>query len=359
MPIDTSPLPLPPHFDAANAARWDYSPDQTALFTHANEWRREHQIPPAGQAPFDLHLLLVDVQRDFCFPEGTLYVGGRDGRGALGDNQRIAEFIYHNLGAIKNITTTMDTHYAFQIFFAPFWQDGSGAPIAALRTITTEQIRRGDVRPNPDIAWWIANGDVEWLQRQALFYCEELEREGKYELYLWPPHCILGSAGHALAGVVHEARMFQSFVRGVQSWVELKGGNPFTENYSVLRPEVLMRHDGLPLDQKNARFIKTLIKADAVVVAGEAASHCVKSTIDDLLNEIAAVDRKLVSKVYVLEDCMSAVAIPDGKGGFVADFTPQAEEALARFADAGMHVVRSTDPIESWPGLPSSFVATT
>ena len=41
--------------------------------------------------------------------------------------------------------------------------------------------------------------------------------------------------------------MFHSFARGAQSWVEVKGGNPLTENYSVLRPEVLMRHDGQPL----------------------------------------------------------------------------------------------------------------
>jgi hypothetical protein len=48
---------------------------------------------------------------------------------------------------------------------------------------------------------------------------------------------------------------------------------------------------------------------------------------------------------------MSAVTVPDGAGGFVADFTPQAEAALQRFADAGMNLVRSTDPIAAWPGI--------
>ena len=62
-------------------------------------------------------------------------------------------------------------------------------------------------------------------------------------------------------------------------------------------------------------------------------------------------DRALARKVYLLADCMSAVTVPDGKGGFVADFTPHADEALRRFADAGMHVVRSTDPIATWPGM--------
>src|SRR5262249_43651514 len=76
-------LPLPPHYDPANAGRWEYSPDQMALFQGATEWRRQHEIQPSAAASFDLHLLLIDVQKDFCFPQGTLYVGGRSGTGAI------------------------------------------------------------------------------------------------------------------------------------------------------------------------------------------------------------------------------------------------------------------------------------
>jgi nicotinamidase-related amidase len=179
-------------------------------------------------------------------------------------------------------------------------------------------------------------------------YTAELERAGKYKLYLWPPHCILGSDGHALAGVIHEARMFHSYVRSAQSWVEIKGGNPLTENYSVLRPEVLTRHDGGALAERNAVFLETLLAADAVIVAGQAASHCVKSSIEDLLAGIAARDPALAKKVYVLTDCMSSVTVPDGKGGFAVDFTHAAEAALERFAAAGMHLVKSTDPLVRW-----------
>jgi hypothetical protein len=38
----------------------------------------------------------------------------------------------------------------------------------------------------------------------------------------------------------------------------------------------------------------------------------------------------------------------------VTDYTEEADAAFARFAAAGMHVVRSTDPIESWPGIAAS-----
>ena len=344
-------LPLPSFFDPKNAASYAYRPDQQRLFAEAPAWRATHKIAPAAADARNIHLLLIDVQKDFCFPEGSLYVGGQSGRGALDDNRRTAEFIYRNLGALTNVTTTLDTHFAFQIFFPSFWVDAKGEPLAAFREITTADIDKGEARPNPAVAAWLCNGNYAWLLKQARHYCAELEKAGKYRLYLWPPHCILGSEGHALAGVLHEARMFHSFVRGAQSWVEVKGGNALTENYSVLRPEVLTRHDGEPLAQRNTTFLRTLLAADAVVIAGQAASHCVKSSIDDLLDEIAQQDKALARKVYVLADCMSSVTVPDGKGGFLADFTPQAEQALARFRAAGMRVVRSTDPIETWPDM--------
>jgi nicotinamidase-related amidase len=54
-------------------------------------------------------------------------------------------------------------------------------------------------------------------------------------------------------------------------------------------------------------------------------------------------DRALAEKVYLLEDCSSAVVVPG-----VVDYTDEADAAFERFAAAGMHVVRSTEPIASW-----------
>lgn len=342
---------LPSFYDPAHAGKWDYSPDQTKLFSSASDWRKRHSIAPSATDRLGIHLLLIDVQKDFCFPGGSLYVAGRSGKGAMDDSRRIAEFIYGNLGRITQITTTMDTHFAYQIFFPSFWLGKDDAPLSAFREITADEVARGEVRPSPMVAKWLCGGNYSWLLKQSLHYCAELEKAGKYKLYLWPPHCLLGSDGHALAGVLHEARLFHSFVRGAQSWVEVKGGNALTENYSVLRPEVLTRHDGAPLAQRNTLFLKTLLSSDAVIIAGQASSHCVKSSIDDLLSEIVAQDPALARKVYILTDCMSSVTVPDGKGGLAADFTPQAESAFQRFADAGMNLVKSTDPIEAWHGI--------
>ncbi len=347
----TTPLPLPTFYEPRRAAEYAYRPDAAVIAEASATWRAQHAIRPSAADETRIHLLLIDVQKDFCFPEGSLYVAGRSGTGAIDDSRRIAELVYRNLGVLTEITTTMDTHLAYQIFFPSFWLDKTDAPLTAHRVVTSDQIAAGEVRPNPAMAKWLCGGNYTWLCKQALHYTKELEKAGKYQLYLWPPHCLLGSDGHALAGIVHEARLFHAFARTSQSSVEVKGGNPLTENYSVLRPEVLSRFDGAALAQRNTQFVQTLLAADAVVIAGQAASHCVKSTIDDLLGEIAAQDPALAKKVYLVTDCMSAVTVPDGIGGYAVDFTDQADAALAKFANAGMNLVRSTDPITSWPGI--------
>lgn len=75
-----------------------------------------------------------------------------------------------------------------------------------------------------------------------------------------------------------------------------------------------------------------------MVIAGQAKSHCVAWTVDDLLTEIQAIDPALAQKIYLLEDCMSPVVVPG-----VVDFSEPAEAAFQRFAAAGMQVIRSTD----------------
>jgi nicotinamidase-related amidase len=151
--------------------------------------------------------------------------------------------------------------------------------------------------------------------------------------------------------VIQEARLFHAYARRVPARTEMKGQNPLTENYSVLAPEVLTRHDGGTLDVRNQPLVDHLLSADRVIVAGQAASHCVKSTLEDLLDEIRARDPRLASRVYVLRDAMSSVAVPDPSrpGQLAFDFTPQAEACLARLADAGLHIVNTETPLEAWP----------
>lgn len=344
-------LPMPGFFRPESAAEWTHVPvlqRQAAgaalgLADEAEGWRKAHGIKPAAQDARHTELLLIDLQKDFCNPAGTLYVGGRSGTGAIDDCARTAAFVHRNLHELTGISGTLDTHFAHQIFFPAFWRDENGHMPAPHTVITTDDIRAGKFVPNPAMARWLCGGNYAWLLKQVLHYTEALEKAGKYQLYLWPPHCILGTEGHALAGVVAEAVMFHAYVRSANPHFEVKGGHPLTENYSVMAPEVLSRHDGQPLMQRSAAFVHSLLKADRLVIAGQAASHCVAASIADLLDEIVKIDATLARKVYLLSDCMSAVVVPGGK-----DFTPEAEAALGRFRAAGMHVVTSDVPMADW-----------
>ena len=158
-------------------------------------------------------------------------------------------------------------------------------------------------------------------------------------------HAMLGGIGHALVSAVEEAAFFHGIARHSQPDFQVKGDHPLTEHYSMLGPEVTEGPDGDRLAGKNDALIAKLLTFDAVVVAGQAKSHCLAWTIDDLLEHEEARER-LATRTYLLADCTSPVVVPG-----VVDYTDEADAAFKRYAAAGMHVVRAADPIETWPGF--------
>lgn len=343
-------LPLPPHFDPDRVDSIWSVPYET-LATSAEGWAREHGIRCADEDVPRILLIAVDMQNTFCIPGFELFVAGRDGRGAVGDVRRLCEFIYRNLGSITAIAPTMDTHKAFQIFHPVFWVDEGRNHPAPYTLITVDDVRSGRWCVNPAAAASL-HCDLSWLQRVAEHYVTALQRGGKYDLTIWPYHAMLGGIGHALVSSLEEAVFFHGMARDTQPSFQVKGDNPLTENYSVLQPEVLDGPDGSPLAERNHSFMQELLGYDAVILAGEAKSHCVAWTIRDLLVHIRTESPGLVRKVYLLEDCSSPVVIPG-----VIDYTEQADAAFAEFAEAGMHVVRSTEPMDTWPGMPVTATA--
>lgn len=333
-------LPIPEHFDPKKVGEvWRVPYRERA--TQAKDWAKQHSIQPAASDKNQTCLLIIDAQNTFCLPEFELFVGGRSGSGAVDDNLRLCEFIYRNLNAITTIAPTMDTHTALQIFHPIFWIDEAGEhPIPAATSITLEDLQKGIWKVNPAIAHSISGDNFSALEKQAFHYVQKLSADGKYPLTIWPYHSMLGGIGHALVSAVEEAVFFHTIARNSQALFEIKGGNPLTENYSVLRPEVLDGFDGNPIAEKNAKFMDKLLDFDAVIIAGQAKSHCVAWTIDDLLTEVLARDPNLAKKVYLLEDCTSPVVVPG-----VVDFTEKADAAYQKFAAAGMNVVKSTQLI--------------
>jgi nicotinamidase-related amidase len=323
-------LPLPPHVDldrVGEVSRVEYE----RRFHDALEWSRTHDIGVAARDERRVCLLLVDVQNTFCTPGFELFVGGRSGTGAVDDNRRLCDFLYRNLAAVTQIVVTLDTHQAFQIFHAPFLVDDEGRHPDPYTLVTAEDVAAGRWRVEGEAAELLGVGG-DHLRA----YVNALASGVKYDLTVWPFHAMLGGIGHALVSAVEEAVFFHAIARKSQTRFEIKGWNPLTEHYSALGPEVRTGVHGERLGEVNSALVQHLAAFDAVVVAGQAKSHCVAWTVDDLLRGAP----ELAPKLYLLEDCSSAVVVPG-----VVDYTHNAEAAFERFAGAGAHVIRSTDRI--------------
>ncbi|MBI5077472.1 nicotinamidase [Candidatus Falkowbacteria bacterium] len=318
---------VPSFYDVSKVGEVYLSRD-ALIAEEAGKFAKTNGVKPSFEDKTRIALFGIDVQIGFCCPGASLFVPG-----AVEDSERLCQFIYRNLDKLTELHFSLDTHRAFQIFHPAFWLDNkTGEPPSPFTLISVADIKVGRFSP-------------VLFPHECLAYCEELERTGKYTLCVWPYHTMLGSVSHAMVPAVFEAALFHAIARRKQTNFETKGVHPLTENYSVLSPEV-KKVKGQVVGQFNTRFFKALMENDRVYIAGQASSHCVKTTIEDLLREIQNTDPALVAKVFILENCMSPVpAVTDAAGKVLVDFPRIAADALASFKAAGMNVVNSADPI--------------
>lgn len=318
--------------------------DKMAVHDAAVEWAKKYKVKPSASDRVRVAMLLIDMQIDFCNPKGSLFVGGRSGRGAVDDTGRLCVFGYENLEYITDWFDTLDTHTAWQIFHPVSWINDRGKHPAPGTVITEDDVRMGVWKMTPALAR-IVGGNISWLMKYASHYTGTLAQGGKYALMVWPYHTMLGEVGHALMPHVSEMMLFHSIARGTQTNFEIKGGNPLSENYSIFRTEVTKSHDNIPIGELNVRLFETLMNYDVIGAAGEAGSHCWAWTLQDLLDLILTKSPELAQKIHLIKDLTSPVVIPG-----VVDFTDAQTEAIEKFEKNGMHVVESTTPVTEWPG---------
>ena len=340
-------LPVPAFFDREKVGEVWRAPYQERA-TQAREWAQTYQISHATADKFRLCLVLIDVQNTFCIPGFELFVGGRSGTGAVDDNKRLCQFMYRNLARLTQIKATMDTHYAMQIFHPVFLVDKDGNHPDPYTLVRREDLQEGRWIFNPAVGKMLGIS-AEYGQRHLEHYVKELEDRQKFDLTTWPYHAMLGGIGHALVSSVEEAIFFHSLARYSQPEFEIKGRNPLTEHYSAVGPEVVEGPDGKKLAEKSKEFLQMVIDFDAVIICGQAKSHCVAWTVSDLLADIRAYNASLARKVYLLEECSSPVVVPGA-----VDYTDEAEAEYQRFAQAGMHLVQADQALEEWPAMPSA-----
>ena len=309
--------------------------ERAALVTDAaNEARARHRIPEARDDRERIGAFGIDCQVAFCTPGASLFVPG-----AVEDTVRAIEWLYRNLPRVTTLVLSLDTHSVHQIFHPAAWVDAEGRHPEPFTVISTDDVRRGRWIPalRPE-----AVADVRAL---CLEYCEQLEKSGRYVLTIWPYHALLGGTSHALVPSLMEAALFHAAARRTETVFAMKGRAAVTENYSVLSPEV-RRLAGRAVGQFDSGLFDLIMGHDRVYVFGQAKSHCVRSTLLDVMEECRRRDPGLLSRVHILEDAMSPVPPPPLQPLPPAlDFPRMADEALRTFAAAGMRIVRTIDPI--------------
>lgn len=251
-------------------------------------------------------LLIIDPQNDFCDEKGALCVPG-----ATEDMERLAYFIKHNDRKLKNIIVTLDTHKDYHIANPVFWQDVEGIHPKKFTSIKAEDMFNGK--------WMTSNPDHSDI---AYEYLQALERNSCYNLTIWPPHCIIGTRGADIFPTIsHAVSEFDINTFGNVDYL-FKSLNSFTEHYSAVKAEVPVPSDKNTLLDK--QLIMKLAKADKVIIAGEALSHCVANTVMDL--SVSFGDD--LSKFILLRDACSSVP----------GFEHLAEMFLEKAAEQGMKI---------------------
>lgn len=259
------------------------------------------------------HLVIIDPQHDFCHPKGALSVDG-----AAEDMERLASFIASKRDKLTNVHVTLDCHHYLDIAHPPFWLDEEGKNPNPFTIITVDDVKKG--------VWRTA---IPSWQKRALEYVEGLEKNGRYPLCIWPPHCLIGSEGNKIVpSLFTELMVWQQKKLQTINFVS-KGSNPWTEHYSAVVADVPDPKD--PSTQINTGFIKILETADNILLSGEAGSHCLANTVRDVANNFSSED--YIKKLILLEDATSPVT---GFANLQKDFI---EEMTAR----GMKVSTTAD----------------
>lgn len=240
-----------------------------------------------------IHLLIIDPQNDFCDLPRSLCNGNTPAlpvSGAHDDMLRLAAMIEQCGKGISQITVTLDSHHRIDISHPGFWRQGNGDLVAPFTQIRTKDVEAGTFRPLR----------AELLP-QVLNYLNALTASGRYTHMIWPTHCELGSWGHNVHETVRHAYNVWEEVTGNTVAKILKGLNPMTEHYSAIQAEVSIPN--ARETHMNTALLATLNQADMLLIAGEAGSHCVKATVEHIVEYMP----ELTKRIVLLDDCISPV----------------------------------------------------
>jgi len=262
----------------------------------------------------ETHLLIIDPQIDLCDLNGSLYVDGADN-----DMDNLSVFIDKNTDNIDHIHVTLDSHHEIDVSHPSFWVDDYDNNPDPFTVIQSDDLKSGKWKTK-----------IPHLQKHIFEYLKMLEDNGRYDLTIWPPHCLIGSHGHQIYPPLFNSLLKWSKTNSKMINYTPKGSNPFSEHYSAIKADVPDRYD--PGTQINMGLIEILKKADDILISGEASSHCVMNTVEDILDHLDD-----ANKLVWLKDATS----PFNYLNF--DFSKMIDEFIEETKNNGMRVCTTND----------------
>ena len=244
-------------------------------------------------------LLIIDPQKDF-HPGGSLAIAS-----AGKDAAKIAKLIDQHSMELDDIVVSLDTHQKMHIAHPLFWKDPkSGKHPDPMTHISLKSLEAGE---------WTTT-DPKWAE-WGKSYVATLETNERFQLIVWPEHCLIGTNGHSVVDDVNASLLGWAEKRARAVEYVLKGHNMLTEHYSAFKADVV-RADDARTDY-NMTLLARLLKADRVIVCGQALSHCVAFSTRDLLSRWPKGQER---RIVLLTDCASPVpGFEDAAKAFVQE----------------------------------------
>ncbi len=274
-----------------------------------------------------VHLVIIDPQKDFMNDQdSSLPVPG-----ANMDMNNVARLLARIGKKVTDIQVTLDSHRVIDVGHPGMWRNEHGDPPPPFTMISPDDMKSGIWRPRNEHARFSDLGG-KTLGAYMYGYAQDLAARGNYPLMVWPEHCVIGTNGHSIQANLME--MLLEWERREFASVNyvVKGANPFTEHYGALMAEVPLPSD--PSTDLNTDFLRVVADADIVALMGEALSHCVKSTVTQIADNVG---EEQIKKFHILTDCSSPV--PAVHGG--PDFPAIANAWLHEMEARGMHLTTS------------------
>lgn len=159
--------------------------------------------------------------------------------------------------------------------------------------------RTGARKKQVDIGEFV--GFLPSVHRRTVVYLQKLAEQNRYRHFIWPPHCLIGTAGHCIqADLMNAVLTWEAQQHAAANYIT-KGSNHFVEHFSAVMAAIPDADD--PTTTMNTDLLNTLMDADCILVAGVGRASTLADTLLDAAGAFSG--QAFARKCILLNDCVA------------------------------------------------------